>query len=182
MPVLEKIMADAGVFEYGAVNTAQVRFLPEVRAMCEVNTCQKYGTTWACPPAVGTVEECRDRVRQFEKLVVFSVKYGLEDSFDYEGMVAGGSQFQKTCRAVDRGLRALGAPCLVLGNEGCDRCKKCTYPNAPCRFPEVADCSLEGFGILVSEVARQAGVAYNNGPNTVTYFGAVACHPDLLEA
>ena len=33
-----------------------------------------------------------------------------------------------------------------------------------------------------SKLARQAGVKYNNGANTVTYFGAVACHPGLLEA
>ena len=26
-----------------------------------------YGTTWACPPAVGTLEECRDRVMAFEE-------------------------------------------------------------------------------------------------------------------
>ena len=41
--------------------------------------------------------------------------------------------------------------------------------------------SLEGYGIFVSELANQAGVKYNNGPCTVTFFGALICNDDLLE-
>ena len=62
---------------------------------------------------------------------------------------------------------------LILSNEGCGRCKTCTYPDAPCRFPDKLYPSIEGFGFIVSELARQAGIRYNNGPDTVTFFGAV---------
>ena len=62
---------------------------------------------------------------------------------------------------------------LILSNEGCGRCKDCTYPDAPCRFPDKLYPSIEGFGFIVSELAQQAGIKYNNGPNTVTFFGAV---------
>jgi hypothetical protein len=33
--------------------------------------------------------------------------------------------------------------------------------------------SIEGYGILVSELAKKAGVNYNNGENTITYFGSL---------
>ena len=88
LETLEHILVEAGVYQYGRVDTADIRFLQEVRGMCEANTCRQYGKTWACPPAIGTVEECRARVQQYDAMLVFSVKCDLEDSFDYEGMVA----------------------------------------------------------------------------------------------
>ena len=68
----------------------------------------------------------------------------------------------------------------MLSNEGCDLCDKCTYPDAPCRFPNRAHGSLEGYGIFVSEIAKIAGINYINGANTVTYFGAVICNSSDL--
>jgi len=62
---------------------------------------------------------------------------------------------------------------LLLSNEGCKRCRTCTYPDAPCRFPERLHHSLEGYGFIVSELAKAAGMHYNNGANTVTFFGAL---------
>ncbi|MFQ6804175.1 MAG: DUF2284 domain-containing protein [Lachnospiraceae bacterium] len=33
---------------------------------------------------------------------------------------------------------------LILSNEGCDLCSECTYPEAPCRFPDRSHGSIEG--------------------------------------
>ena len=57
MGVLQQILNDSGVFQYGLVDVSDIKFSQEVRGMCEVNTCQKYNKTWACPPAIGTVDE-----------------------------------------------------------------------------------------------------------------------------
>lgn len=180
MTALDELLRQAGVFEYGLVDTAKIRFTKEVRGMCEVNTCRKYGSTWACPPAIGTVEECRERVQKYDTMLVFSGKYDLEDSFDFEGMTAGGKKFKETCRAVHKAVSQYMDDYLILANEGCDTCKECTYPDAPCRFPDQTHGSLEGYGIFVSELAEQAGIHYINGANTVTYFGALVCNADTL--
>lgn len=42
---LQQILKDAGIFQYGVTDTAEIRFAQEVRAMCEVNTCRQYGKT-----------------------------------------------------------------------------------------------------------------------------------------
>lgn len=181
MSELDRILTEAGVFQYGFVDTADIRFSQEVRGMCAVNTCRQYGKTWACPPAIGTVEECRARVQRYDRMLAFSVKYDLEDSFDYEGMVAGMQQFKETCRILHEGLRGQVEDFLLLANEGCDKCEKCTYPDAPCRFPDQTHGALEGYGIFVSELAKQAGIHYINGANTVTYFGGVACDAGALD-
>lgn len=178
MERLQEILDAAGVYQSGVTDTEVIRFLPEVRSMCEVNTCRQYGKTWACPPALGTLEECRERIRKYEKMIVFSVKYDLEDSFDYEGMKVGMAHFKEVCRKIDSEIRNELEEYMILSNEGCDLCQECTYPDAPCRFPEQAHGSLEGYEILVSELAGQAGIRYINGANTVTYFGGVLFHPD----
>lgn len=51
--------------------------------------------------------------------------------------------------------------------------KKCTYPTAPCRFPEKARSSAYANGISVVDLAKQLGINYKNGNNTVTYFSVV---------
>ena len=173
-------MKKAGVFQYGFADTAKIRFTHEVRGMCEVNTCRKYNRTWACPPAIGTVEECRQRVQKYDRMLVFSVKWELTDSFDYEGMMAGAKAFKRVCRSVDKAFRSYTTDHLMLANEGCDTCEECTYPDAPCRFPEQVHGSLEGYGIFVSELAKQAQINYMNGANTVTYFGGMAFHSAAL--
>lgn len=170
---MNQIMLEAGAFQYGLVDTGTVQFRHDVRAMCEVNTCRNYGASWACPPAVGTVKECERRVQNYRKMAVFSVKYDLEDSFDYEGMLCGMKQFKEVCRKVDSLVGLYMEDFLILANEGCDLCEKCTYPESPCRFPDKAHGSLEGYGIMVCDLAKQAGILYMNGKDTVTYFGAV---------
>ncbi len=56
---LEEIAAESGFTECGYIPIARLNYSSEVRKICEGNSCRSYGTSWACPPAVGTLEECR---------------------------------------------------------------------------------------------------------------------------
>ena len=170
---INSILETAGVFQHGAVPTAEVKFHDEVRKMCQDGQCGSYGITWACPPGVGTVDECRERCLQYDTMLVFSAKFDLEDSFDFDGMQQGMHDFKLVSRAIDAAVKPHLDGYLLLSNESCDLCAACTYPDAPCRFPDRAHGAIEGYGILVSELAGQAGMNYINGANTVTYFGAL---------
>ncbi len=162
----------AGFQDSGVVGTGTLRFHGEVRAACEANRCRGYGGSWACPPAVGTPEECRERVLGYEKLQLFSKAYLLEDSMDFSAVGKAMGDFKDCAWELGRQLRPRLGKLLILSNEGCGRCKACTWPEAPCRFPEELQPSVEGFGFLVSELAQQAGIPYLNGKNAVTFFGA----------
>lgn len=170
---IQEIADSVGVFQYGVVDTGSIVFSDEVRKMCEANSCGHYNATWACPPAVGTMEECRDVCLGFKKMLVFSGKYELEDSFDFEGMEAGAAAFKQLARDLEKALKPGLGRYLVLANEGCGICGDCTYPDHPCRFPEQVHGSIEGYGIFVNELAQTAGMKYINGANTVTYFGGL---------
>ena len=167
------IAQSCGAYQVGLISTKDLIVYPEVRDMCKMNTCRGYGTTWACPPAVGPIEECLAKAQQYDTMLLFSCKYDLEDSFDYEGMVAGMEAFKQLACAFDHALKQTLQPYLMLANEGCHKCKSCTYPDAPCRFPDELHASLEAYGFNVSELARLADINYINGPNTVTYFGGL---------
>ena len=160
-----------GISQSGLIAPAQIPFSPEVRKLCEGNVCRSYGTTWACPPAVGTVDECKNKCLSYQHALVFNQVFALEDSFDFEGMRDGHAAFKDTCDKLYDLVKMQTDDFLLLSNESCKRCKQCTYPDSPCRFPETPFPSIEGFGILVAGLAEAANINYINGANTVTYFG-----------
>lgn len=168
-----ELAKNCGAYAVGLIATSELNVYPEVRDMCKMNTCRGYGASWACPPGVGTLEECLAKVKQYDTMLLFSCKYDLEDSFDYEGMIAGMEAFKKMANDFDKALKDKLHPYLLLANEGCQKCKTCTYPDAPCRFPDELHASIEAYGFNVSELAGMAGIKYINGTNTVTYFGAL---------
>ena len=163
-------LRNIGIHQFGVISPTAIPFSTEVRDICHGNACRLYGTTWACPPAVGTVEECRARCLQYAAAMVFNAAYPLEDSFDYDGMMAGHRAFKELCdRLYD--LASTQIPSfLLLSHEGCIRCKRCTYPSAACRMPDRLFPALEGFGIQVAQLARAAGLSYGTA-GAVTYFG-----------
>lgn len=164
-------LRNAGISQYGIISPEQIIFDDEIRKICEGNTCRQYGKTWACPPSVGSVAQCRARCLQYAHAMVFNGVYPLEDSFDYEGMAQGHAAFKKVCDRLYPLAKREFASFLLLSNEGCNRCKTCTYPSGACRMPEMLFPSLEGFGINVARLAQTSGIKYINGANTVTYFG-----------
>lgn len=51
----------------------------------------------------------------------------------------------------------------------CTKCKVCTYPDAPCRFPDQAFSSMEAYGMLVTQVCKANHMEYYYGPCTIAY-------------
>ena len=170
---IDRYLNRPDVFEYKVIETGEIPFSPAVVEACARNACGMYGKRWTCPPGVGTPEELERRVRAYPLAAVLTCKYDIEDSFDFEGMMKGQRDARRVFAEVAEKMRAAGEAFLMLGNEGCDRCESCTYPDAPCRFPDKAMPSVEACGINVMQLAKEIGVRYNNGPNTVTYFSMI---------
>lgn len=145
------------------------------RDMCAANACGLYGKCYMCPPDVGDIEALMQETAQYDYALVYQTVSPLEDSFDFEGMIAAKKKSYPLAQGIrrvfsDKNIRKA----LHLGAGGCGVCKTCAKRiNAPCRHPQQAMASLEAYGINVSELAKAAGMKYINGQNTVTYFGAV---------
>ncbi len=167
---VEKYFSQSEIWQLKEISSAEIPFSESVVEACRANRCGMYGKTWTCPPGVGELSELERKIKSYRRAVVYSCKFELEDSFDYEGMMAGGKSVSILLRKILTELRADGVPHMALGCEGCGLCEKCTYPDAPCRHPELAIPSVEACGINVVELSRNIDIKYNNGPNTVTYF------------
>ena len=57
---VEQQLCQLPVSQYAWIDPREIEFSERVRYVCE-HECPMYGTSWACPPAVGTVEACRER-------------------------------------------------------------------------------------------------------------------------
>ncbi len=147
-----------GIRQFGITDPVNIVFDKEIRKMCECNACRQYGKTWACPPAVGTVDECREKCLQYGSALVFCAVYPLQDSFDYSGMMRGHSDFITVTDKLYDTVKDSLSSFIILSHEGCSRSCVCTYPKNPCRFPEKLFPSIEGYGINVSELAKSAGL------------------------
>lgn len=156
------------VHQFVCMNSKEIPFREYVRLACASNQCGMYGKTWQCPPGVGDIETLKAKCLTYSKALVFTTCHTLEDSFDIEGMERGRVEHERITDEV--AMLFSRQDIRVLSAEGCGICKKCTYPNAPCRFPKKARASVEANGISVVELAKQCGINYKNGNNTVTYF------------
>jgi predicted metal-binding protein len=156
------------------INVSEIIFRPEFRAMCKDNRCGNYGRNWRCPPDAGEIEDLICRLKRMTRAMVFKFVWALSRAYDWKGMTAGGKQFSKMVQKLALALAPAWPQAIVLGAGPCHVCPECAIiTREPCRYPEGAITSLEASGVDVSQLAKLGGLKYNNGPKTVTYFGAV---------
>ena len=164
-----------GAFKSNIIETKLIILDRAFRDMCESNACGVYGKCWMCPPDVGDIDTLMSKVKNYDYALVYQTVTEIEDSFDFEGMIAAKKKsypLAQSLRKVFSDLKITNV--LHLGAGGCGVCESCAKKtDEPCRFPEKAMPSLEAYGINVSELAKASGMNYINGQNTVTYFGAV---------
>lgn len=159
------------VHEYAFIDVADIDFTQEVRDACEKNYCGCYGKYWSCPPGVGDWRDLMRHFKNYKKAFVYTTKHEIEDSFDFEGMMQGNALHAQTDGYFEKALGARDEKDYeITGAEGCRICKECTYPSAPCRFPDKMKRTLEACGVDVVSLSRKCGIRYNNGADTVTYF------------
>lgn len=170
--LLERQMAELPIVQYEFFETGELEFTPRVRAVCETD-CARYGTSWACPPAVGTVEACRERCLRYPHALLISTMSEVEDIADVEGTLATRGPHEEVTRRVNELLRAQGAETYPLSTESCAICETCAYPGAPCRHPERMFPCIESHGILVTAAAERYGIAFQAGGSIVTWFSLI---------
>jgi len=161
------------IHEHAFLESNQVIFSDEVRSLCERNACGMYGKSWACPPGVGSVADCKARCREFHHALIFTSLSPLRKKHDISGWQEARIRHETMTESAVSIVRSQFDRILALSTEGCMVCESCAYPNKPCRFPERMFPAIEGFGINVMQLAKTCGIKYYNGPNTVTYFSII---------
>lgn len=144
----------------------------DVRAMCAQDKCGAYGRNWTCPPYCGTLEQCQARMRSFREGLLLQTVGHMKKDIDSRAYRETERRHMENFRRLADRLRRAKPGALCLGAGSCRVCKKCAWPE-PCRFPEQALSSMEGYGLFVTQVCRDAGVPYHHGEKTITYTACV---------
>ena len=172
--LIEKVIA-LGAHKANVITTDKIELDRVFRDICASNGCGMYGKCYMCPPDCGDIDALMAEVGEYHYALVYQTVSELEDSFDYEGMVAAKKRFYPISQKLRPIFHEAGIEkVLHLGAGGCGVCSVCAKRTGePCRHMELAMPSLEAYGFNVSRLASAADMKYINGQNTVTYFGAV---------
>ena len=165
---LEQALAALPLFQFAYVDTKDIVFTQRVRTICE-QECPMYNTTWACPPAVGTVEECKARCLSYPHALMMTSITEVSDIANLEETLATRAPHEELTRQVRDMIAEQSSDVMALSTEACAICQKCAYPDAPCRHPERMFPCVESQGILVTDLAEKHGLDFMNG-NLVVWF------------
>lgn len=165
------LAANTGFNAYAPLDISTIMLKTEVRDMCIANSCGKYGKNWSCPPGCGTLKECEQNLKKFACGILVQTVGEMEDSYDFEAMMETEAVHRERFKKMYAALRKDGTGILALGSGCCSRCRDCTYPAKPCRFPEEMTSSMEAYRLLVSQVCKDNHLPYYYGPNKIAYIG-----------
>lgn len=169
---LEQQITEYPVCEYAFIDPKDIAFLEQVRYICETE-CPQYGRSWSCPPAVGTVQECKKRCSTFTGGFLFTTIAEVNDIANMEETLATRMEHEEITRHIRDLFKEQCRDIQVLSTESCSICEVCAYPDEPCRFPDKMFPCIESYGILVTDLAEKYGISFMNGSNVVTWFSLI---------
>ncbi len=144
----------------------------DVREMCSANRCRAFGRNWTCPPHCGTIIQCAEQIKGYSRGILLQTVGRMEKDIDSRAFRRTEAQHLERFHRLSRMVRTAHPDALCLGSGGCRICEVCAYPE-PCRFPGEACSSMEGYGLFVTQVCRDNGIAYHHGTRTVTYTACI---------
>ncbi len=169
----EEFISQYPIYEYRIISTDEIKTEERVRTICR-EECTRYGSTWACPPGVGTLEECGRKIHSFPEGVFFSSVAEVSDIQNFEETLTTRRAHEDLTTEVGKYLTGEGYDIYILSTESCDVCDECAYlTGEPCRFPERMHPCLESHGVVASELVEQHEMEYNLGGNTILWFSLI---------
>ncbi len=166
---MEAALAELPLYIYAWVDPQGLEFSDRVRWICQ-NECTMYGKSWACPPGVGTVAECRQKCLSYNKALLISSLTEVEDISDLQATLATRRDHEALTDQVGALLRESGVEPYILSTEACAVCGRCAILDGqPCRHPEKMHPCVESQGINIIPTLEANGLEFQYGQNVVTW-------------
>lgn len=167
--LLEEKLAELPLYIYAFLNPGELEFSDRIRWICR-HECPMYGQSWACPPGVGCVADCKRKCESYENCLMISSITEVRDITDINETLATRPEHEALTNQVRDVLRSLGADPYILSTEACAECDRCAYLDCqPCRFPDRMHPCVESHGINVVPMLEQNGLEFQFGSNVVTW-------------
>ena len=167
---LEQSLNELPLYFYGYVDPKTIEFSDRVRYVCATE-CPMYNKTWACPPAVGEVAECKCRCLSYENCLMIGT---LAEVSSISNM-AEGLETRKEHEAITNQVRDLlrdqGVEPYVLSTEACAQCERCAWLDGePCRHPDKMHPCVESHGINLVPTMEDNGLEFLMGDTIITWY------------
>lgn len=148
--------------------------MKKCRELCKQNTCGAYNVTWSCPPGIGSINDCLAQIDKYKHGLTIFRKFDV-DLENKELVKKYAVEHQEIVRRFANLLRKNGYDVLPLADGGCTYagCDKCTYPDEPCRYPEMIVPSISAFGILMGNYMESQGIEFTFEKNAMTLYGVI---------
>lgn len=167
--LLEQQLMELPLYTYAYLDPKELEFSDRIRWICQ-HECPMYGSTWACPPGVGSVEECKCKCLGYENCLMISTIVEVDDIADINNTLATRQEHEEITNQVAQLMRDQGVEPYVLSTEACAICERCAYLDGqPCRHPERMHPCVESHGINVIPVLENCGIEFQYGENVVTW-------------
>ena len=167
--ILEEKLAELPLYIYDFIDPEGLEFSHRIRWICE-HECPMYGKSWACPPGVGSVEECKGKCLKFENCLMISTITEVADITNINETLATRPDHEKVTNEVRDLMRELGVDPYILSTEACAICERCAILDGqPCRLPGKMHPCVESHGINVVPILEERGLEFQFGANVVTW-------------
>ena len=168
--ILEQQLAQLPLYTYAYVDPKSLEFSSRIRYICETE-CPMHGKTWACPPAVGSVDACAQTCRSYSRCLLIGTITECEDIADIAATLATRPAHEEITNRVGDLLREQGVEPYILSTEACAICPRCAWLDGqPCRFPEKMHPYVESHGINLIPTLESLGLEFQYGENIITWY------------
>ena len=163
-------LAQLPLYIYTYIDPRGLEFSPRIRYICQAE-CPMYGTTWACPPAVGEVDACQAKCLGYENCLLIGTITEIDDITNIEATLATRPEHEQLTNQIRELFRQQGVEPYILSTEACAACDRCAYLDGlPCRHPERMHPCLESHGINIIPTLEENGLEFQFGSNMITWY------------
>ena len=169
-PLLEDQLAQLPLAQYEFFSTEELEFSERIRLVCEME-CPRYGKTWACPPAVGEVAQCKAKCLSYNSCLLVGTITEVEGEYCMEKSLATRPEHEKLTNQIRSLMRQQGVEPYILSTEACAACDRCAYLDGlPCRLPGRMHPCIESHGINMIPTLEENGLEFNFAADVITWY------------
>ena len=175
--LLEQQLSELPLYTFFYIDPAQLEFSDRIRYICQAE-CPRYGKSWACPPGVGSVTECKAKCLGYQECLVVGTITECLDIADIDETLATRPEHEKLTDQVADMLRDMGVEPYILSTDSCAICENCTFTDGKsCRHLDRMHPCIESHGINIIPTLEENGLEFQYGGNIITWYSMLFYNP-----
>ncbi|MBQ3252264.1 MAG: DUF2284 domain-containing protein [Oscillospiraceae bacterium] len=174
---LETQLSELPLYVYFFIDPKELEFSSRIRWICE-HECPMYGKTWACPPGVGSVDDCQAKCLRYSNCLMIGTITEAADISNMEDALKTRPEHEKLTNQIREFFREQNIEPYILSTEACAVCDRCAIADGlPCRKPERMHPCLESHGINLIPTLDGLDLEFQYGGDVITWYSLLFFNP-----